>query len=170
MLKLLARTVASAGLIALPLSACGGSSSSSGCGSPADDASPAVTVHALDALSALEGRPLVGDDVWLSEALAADGVDELLIGFWQRRTKGPRSKAAYTATVVVTDGPAWVLDISDQSPVTRRREPGDGIPAGVRTVGGSAGDLYLALWNRGGTVDDATGLLAQWREPGAVTW
>jgi len=50
MLKLLARTVASAGLIALPLSACGGSSSSSGCGSPAADASPAVTVHALDAL------------------------------------------------------------------------------------------------------------------------
>jgi uncharacterized protein (TIGR03083 family) len=129
-----------------------------------------TTVHALDALSALEGRPLVGDDVWLNEALAADGVDELLIGFWQRRTKGPRSKAAYTATVVVTDGPAWVLDISDQSPVTRRREPGDGIPAGARTVGGSAGDLYLALWNRGGTVDDATGLLAQWREPGAVTW
>jgi plastocyanin len=50
MLKLLARTSACAALIALPLSACGGGSSSSGCGSPAADASPAVTVHALDAL------------------------------------------------------------------------------------------------------------------------
>ena len=51
-----------------------------------------TTVHALDALSALEARPLTADDVWLTDALAADGVDELLVGFWQRRTKGPRSR------------------------------------------------------------------------------
>jgi uncharacterized protein (TIGR03083 family) len=129
-----------------------------------------TTVHALDALSALEGRPLRADDVWLTDALAVDGVDELLVGFWQRRTKGPRSESAYAAAVVVTDGPAWVVDISDQSPVTRRRQPGDGIPPAQRTVRGSAADLYLALWNRGGTVDDPTGLLGQWREGGAISW
>ena len=127
-------------------------------------------MHALDALAALEARPLSAADVWLTDALAADGVDELLVGFWQRRTKGPRSESPYTATVSIPDGPAWTLDISDQSPVTRRREPGDGIPTTARTLSGSAADLYLALWNRGGTVDDPSGLLGDWREGGAVTW
>jgi uncharacterized protein (TIGR03083 family) len=129
-----------------------------------------TTVHALDALSALAARPLTADDVWLTDALAADGIDELLVGFWQRRTKGPRSESPYTATVVTADGTAWNLEIGDQSPVTRRREPGDGIPAGARTLQGSSADLYLALWNRGGSVDDPTGLLDAWRERGAVTW
>jgi plastocyanin len=49
MLKLLARTTASAALIALPLAACGGGSSSSSCGSE-PTGTAAVTVHALDAL------------------------------------------------------------------------------------------------------------------------
>jgi uncharacterized protein (TIGR03083 family) len=129
-----------------------------------------TTVHALDALAATAGRPLTAADVWLSEALAVDGVDELLVGFWQRRAKGPRSESPYTAAVVVTDGPAWEVDVSDQSPVTRRREAGTGIPAGLRTLRGSARDLYLALWNRGGEADDPTGLLGQWRERGAIRW
>jgi uncharacterized protein (TIGR03083 family) len=129
-----------------------------------------TTVHALDALSALERRPLHADDVWCADTLAVDGIDELLVGFWQRRNRGPRSESPYAAMVVVTDGPAWSVDISDQSPVTRRRQPGDGIPAAARTVRGSARDLYLALWNRGGTVDDPTGLLGQWREGGAISW
>ena len=129
-----------------------------------------TTVHALDALSALEDRTLRADDVWLSDELATDGVDELLVGFWQRRTKGPRSEMPYTAAVSVTDGPVWVLEVSDRAPVTRRREEADGIPAGSRRLAGSARDLYLGLWNRGGAVDDPTGLLQEWRERGAVTW
>jgi len=129
-----------------------------------------TTVHALDALSALEARPLTADDVWLTDALAADGVDELLVGFWQRRTKGPRSETPYTATVSTTDGAAWNLEVSDQAPVTRRREASDGIPTEARPLRASAPDLYLALWNRGGTVDDPTGLLDAWRERGSVTW
>src|SRR5688572_1093298 len=50
MLKMLARTAASAALIAIPLSSCGGDSSASGCGSPPADAQPTLTVHGLDAL------------------------------------------------------------------------------------------------------------------------
>ena len=129
-----------------------------------------TSVHALDALSALEGRTLRADDVWLSDELATDGVDELLVGFWQRRTKGPRSEKPYTATVSVTDGDVWVLEVSDQAPVTRRRETADGIPAGSRRLTGSARDVYLGLWNRGGAVDDPTGLLHEWRERGAISW
>ena len=107
---------------------------------------------------------------WLSEALAVDGVDELLVGFWQRRNKGPRSEHPYTAAVLVTGGPVWLLDVSDQSPVTRRREGGAGIPPGSPTLSGSARDLYLALWNRGGQVDDPAGLLDAWRQGGAISW
>ena len=129
-----------------------------------------TTVHALDALAAAEQRRPRAEDLWLPEALAVDGVDELLVGFWQRRTKGPRSGTPYTATVAVVDGPVWALDVGDSAPVTRRLEPGDGIPTGARTLEGSAADLYLALWNRGGVVDDPSGLLAQWGRPGAVTW
>ena len=103
--------------------------------------------------------------------LAADGVDELLVGFWQRRTKGPRTETPYTATVSVTDGPAWRLDVSDQAPGDpAAATPRDGIPEDARPLSGTAADLYLALWNRGGTVDDPTGLLDEWRERGAVTW
>jgi MDMPI C-terminal domain len=129
-----------------------------------------TTVHALDARSALERRPLTTADVWVTDALATDGVDELLVGFWQRRTKGPRSETPYTAAVSITDGTVWTLQVSDQSPVARRHEAGTGIPAGSRTLSGSAPELYLALWNRGGSVDDPTGLLDEWRERGAVTW
>ena len=129
-----------------------------------------TTVHALDALSAREARHLGAADVWLTEELASDGVDELLVGFWQRRTKGPRSESRYTAVVSVTDGPAWSLTVGPEAPVTRPLPAGYGIPDGARTLRGSAADVYLALWNRGGTVDDPTGLLDAWRERGAVTW
>jgi uncharacterized protein (TIGR03083 family) len=129
-----------------------------------------TTVHALDARAALEARPLTADDLWLTDALATDGIDELLVGFWQRRTKGPRSENPYSASVSTGEGDTWTLEVSDQSPVTRRHEVRDGIPSGARTLRGSAADLYLALWNRGGTIDDPTGLLDTWRERGAVTW
>ena len=131
-----------------------------------------TTVHALDALAAASGRPLTANDVWLDESLAVDGVDELLVGFWQRRSKGPRSERRYTATVSVTDGPTWALEVRQEHPVTRRLREADGgrIPDDGRPLIGTAADLYLALWNRGGTVEDPTDLLREWREPGAVTW
>ena len=129
-----------------------------------------TTVHALDAVAAASGRPLTGADAWLDDTMAVDGVDELLVGFWQRRTKGPRSEQPYTATVSATNGPTWVLDVRQEHPVTRRLAGGDAIPAGVRALSGTAADLYLALWNRGGEVEDTTDLLTEWRAPGAITW
>lgn len=129
-----------------------------------------TTVHALDALAALHQREITSDDVWLAEHLATDGVDELLVGFWQRRTKGPRSETPYTAAVSVLDGPTWLLDVGPEAPVTTRTRAVDGIPDHARTLRGSAADVYLALWNRGGSVDDPTGLLDAWRGRGAVTW
>lgn len=129
-----------------------------------------TTVHALDVLAALHQRALTADDVWLADHLATDGVDELLVGFWQRRTRGPRSETPYTAVVSVVDGPAWLLDVGPEATVTTRATVGHGIPDDARTLRGPAADLYLALWNRGGEVDDPTALLEAWRARGAVTW
>ena len=129
-----------------------------------------TTVHALDGLAAASGRTLTAADVWLDDTLAVDGIDELLVGFWQRRTKGPRSEQPYTATVSVTGGPTWVLDVGQDHPWTRRLSGGDGIPADGRPLSGTAADLYLALWNRGGSVEDPTDLLTAWRGPGAISW
>lgn len=129
-----------------------------------------TSVHALDALAAATARTLTAADVWLDDALCTDGVDELLVGFWQRRTKGPRSETPYAAAVSVTDGPTWLLEVGPEHPVTRRNAGADGIPHAARPVSGSPADVYLALWNRGGEVDDPTGLLPEWREQGAVTW
>ena len=61
-----------------------------------------TTVHALDALSALEASaPRAPTTSGSPTRSRVDGVDELLVGFWQRRTKGPRSETPYTATVSV---------------------------------------------------------------------
>ena len=43
-----------------------------------------TTVHALDALAAATAA-LTAADVRLDEDLCTDGVDEALVGFWQRR-------------------------------------------------------------------------------------
>lgn len=130
-----------------------------------------TTVHALDARTSATGLALRATDVAIDEALAADGVDELLVGFWQRRRKGPRSEHPYTAVVSVTGGPAWLLDVGPEHPVTRRLEAVHalaGIPPGPRRLSGSAADLYLALWNRGGSPEDPTGLLDEWRVAGGA--
>jgi uncharacterized protein (TIGR03083 family) len=130
-----------------------------------------TTVHALDAISAMSQRHLTaGDASWVTEKVAVDGIDELLVGFWQRRAKGPRSPSPSTAAVSADTGDVWLLEVGPEAPVTRRLEGRAGIPSRARTVQGSATDLYLALWNRGGTVVDPSGLLPEWREGGAVTW
>jgi uncharacterized protein (TIGR03083 family) len=128
-----------------------------------------TTVHALDAVAAAARRRLTAGDVRLEDHLAVDGVDELLVGFWQRRTKGPRSEVPYAAAVSTEGVAAWLLEIGPEHPVTRRVDAAAGIPPGTRSVRGSPADLYLALWNRGGDADDPTGLLEEWRPGGAVT-
>lgn len=130
-----------------------------------------TTVHALDGISALTQRHPVADDAsWVTERLAVDGIDELLVGFWQRRTKGLRSRAPYTAAVSADTGDVWLLEVGPEATVARHLEGRGGAPSRARTVQGSATDLYLALWNRGGTVVDPSGLVPEWRERAAITW
>jgi uncharacterized protein (TIGR03083 family) len=130
-----------------------------------------TTVHALDGLCARVRRDLTAEDAsWVPEALAVDGIDELLVGFWQRRTKGLRSRSPYTAAVSTIAGDTWLLDVGPEATVTRRLDGRDAIPPHALHLSGNAVDLYLALWNRGGSVEDPAGLLPTWRAGGAITW
>ncbi len=149
-----------------------------------------TTVHALDALAARFGRRLVRGDVWFGPELAVDGVDELLVGFWQRGRSGPRSGEPYAALVRATDvAAAWLLEVGPDRTVTTRltpARPGDAVtgdlPGAVpvtladaagwpgAAVTGPAVDLYLALWNRGGEVDDPENLLDAWHAQTPITW
>jgi uncharacterized protein (TIGR03083 family) len=132
-----------------------------------------TTIHALDALAARDRRRPTADDAWFGAELALDGIDELLAGFWQRRSSGPRAPRGgeYAALVAAGAGGRWLLDIGTDCVRARHLgadEPGPDAAASV--LGGDAVDLYLALWNRGGRVDDPDGLLGRWQDGGSVRW
>jgi uncharacterized protein (TIGR03083 family) len=103
-----------------------------------------TAIHRVDAERAA-GRSMAHLSGFMP-AFAADGVDELLTCFVPRRSTKLRAESPATLAVrCADDDAAWVLSIG---------------PEGVTTVAGAgeadcmlqgpAGDLYLALWNRGG--------------------
>jgi uncharacterized protein (TIGR03083 family) len=85
-------------------------------------------------------------------AFAADGVDELVTGFWPRRSAPAGAEGPVTLGIRCTDeSGAWVVTIGPDG-VHTSADGADGAgEAGEATcsVRGAAGDLYLALWNRG---------------------
>jgi uncharacterized protein (TIGR03083 family) len=99
-----------------------------------------TAIHRADAESVIPDVP-----AW-DPTFAADGVDELLSGFFA----GPRvavvADPAVSMAVTATDvDAAWTIHIGpDNRQVVAGRQPAD------LTVAGPAGDLYLLLWNRGG--------------------
>lgn len=129
-----------------------------------------TTIHALDALAARDGRLLRADDAWFDAATALDGIDELLVGFWPRRGRGPRAEAdPYSAMVVVDSGERWLLDVGTDAVATRRLGGDEPVPDHAAVLSGPAVDLYLGLWNRGGHPHDPDGLLARWSHAGRIT-
>jgi uncharacterized protein (TIGR03083 family) len=103
-------------------------------------------------------------------AFAADGIDELLMGFARRGKRGLVAAAARTLAIHAADvGKSWSVRFGpDGGEVERDGNDGDCI------VSGQAVALYLLLWNRG----DATGvevtgdrsLLEGWPAVMHVTW
>ncbi len=82
----------------------------------------------------------------VSPAFSADGVDELLTCFVPRRSTKLRSEVPATLGVrCLDDDGAWMLSIGPDGVTTVA-----GAGEADCTVRGAAGDLYLALWNRGG--------------------
>jgi uncharacterized protein (TIGR03083 family) len=145
-----------------------------------------TAIHRADAESA--GGVTPAYDPWF----AADGVDELLFGFFGRRPAAPGAGAAdegvRTLQLRATDldgvdggvagaewgapdGPAdaWLVRIGpDFFASSRRREDAD------LTIAGPASDLYLLVWNRrteeGLDVEGDASLLDDWRANARITW
>jgi uncharacterized protein (TIGR03083 family) len=129
-----------------------------------------TTIHALDAIAARDARRATAEDAWFGPALAVDGIDELLVGFWQRAKNSPHAPTPYAALVRATDvDAAWLLQVGPEPLVTTRVEANESVEADA-VLSGSAVDLYLALWNRGGEVEDPAGLLESWWDQTPVRW
>lgn len=126
-----------------------------------------TSVHRMDAELAA-GTALTP----VTDAVAADGVDELLTSFLPRRSTRLRSEHPRTLLVAPTDSPLrWSVRITQDQPETVREEhPADAV------LRGPVGLVYPLLWNRLGldadgleVVGDA-GLLDLWRTMVTVSW
>jgi uncharacterized protein (TIGR03083 family) len=130
-----------------------------------------TTIHMADALAAALGRVPTAEEVGIAPAVAVDGIDELLRGFFTRGRSKLYDGAVYAIAVAPADADRrWLLNVAERLTV----EPGDAatVAAADATISGSASQLYLALWNRG---DEAVAagradVLERWRATQRVTW
>jgi uncharacterized protein (TIGR03083 family) len=128
-----------------------------------------TTIHSVDVISARCRRWPTAADVDIDPVLAADGIDELLMGFITRG-KGRLHAAEPYRLLVRTDdtGHAWTLWISD-GPIVAT--PG-GTEQPEAVFAGTAVQLYLSLWNRADeiTTNGRSDLVDQWREQIRIRW
>jgi uncharacterized protein (TIGR03083 family) len=104
-----------------------------------------TAVHRVDAQLAA-GIPVTA----CTPAFAADGIDELLVLFVPRRGAKLRAEHPSSLAVRCSDVDAtWLLRM-DPDGVTTTPMGSDHAADATCTVSGTAGDLYLALWNRAG--------------------
>lgn len=131
-----------------------------------------TAIHRADADSASGIRPSY------DPGFAADGIDELITGFGQRRKYRPSDGHGGSMRVQTTDtGHAWYVDAEGGRLQTRREPPGSD-PAGPAacTVAGPASGVYLFLWNRGDAaqagvaISGDTGFLNLWQSSVRVRW
>ena len=129
-----------------------------------------TTMHMVDAQAAVLARPPTADEADIDAALAADGIDELLRGFFTRGKSKLFDGTAFTVVVAPSDADRrWVVRVDEQLSV----DAGDGdAPDADARLSGSAAALYLALWNRGDEIDvqGKPEVLTRWRAVQRVTW
>jgi uncharacterized protein (TIGR03083 family) len=105
-----------------------------------------TTVHRVDAELAAGLPPTACTPVF-----AADGIDELLVLFVPRRGAKLRTESPACLAVRCTDVDAsWLLRMDPDGVTTTPMSSIEGGADAACTVSGTAGDLYLALWNRTG--------------------
>ena len=128
-----------------------------------------TAIHRADADSATGATPGFPPD------FAADGIDELIMGFGRRRKYQPHGNAAGTLRVLAADtGDDWYARAEDGRIEPRRG--GQNAQPATCTVSGPASGLYLFLWNRadagraGITITGDAGLLDLWKSGVRVRW
>jgi len=131
-----------------------------------------TAIHRADADSASGIRPEYDPE------FAADGIDELITGFGQRRKYRPSAEHAGSMRVQTTDtGHAWHVG-GEGGRIQARREADGPNPVGSAacTVTGPASGIYLFLWNRSDaaeadvTISGDTGFLELWQSSVRVRW
>ena len=107
---------------------------------------------------------------------AADGIDELITGFGQRRKYRPSADRDGSMQVCTTDtGHAWHVGTEDGR-IQARRQQHDSPASAACTITGPASGVYLFLWNRsdaataGVTISGAPGFLELWQSSVRVRW
>jgi uncharacterized protein (TIGR03083 family) len=131
-----------------------------------------TTVHMVDALAASLGRCPTADEAAVESPVAADGVDELLCGFFTRGRSKLYDGTEFTVAVVPEDVERiWLVSIAERLSVEPDATAGDADAADA-TITGTAAQLYLALWNRGREAQAHGGrdVLEQWRAVQRVKW
>ncbi len=133
-----------------------------------------TAMHRVDAELAAAGLVTPTDP-----AFGADGVDELIMGFFGRDadqlTDAQRAGRRLTLQVLATDtGGAWHLALSEDGTLALAVQRG--LADADCTLAGSAAGLYLLLWNRadpataGVAVRGDDAVLQAWQEGMRVTW
>jgi uncharacterized protein (TIGR03083 family) len=130
-----------------------------------------TAIHRADAESATGVRPDYPPD------FAADGIDELLLGFGARRKYRPESSLGGGGLRVRTTdtGQAWHLS-APADRIQGQRQPEE--PAGPDDdlVSGPASAVYLFLWNRSGpapadvAITGRRDFLTSWQASVRVRW
>ena len=138
-----------------------------------------TAIHRADADSAAGATPEYQAD------FAADGIDELIMGFGRRRKyqpgADPKTADGGRLHVLAADtGDAWSIEAHEGRLQPRRTDSqdsgADGPEGAGCTVSGPASGVYLYLWNRadasraGVTVAGDPGLLASWQASVRVRW
>ncbi|MGD0246216.1 MAG: maleylpyruvate isomerase family mycothiol-dependent enzyme [Streptosporangiaceae bacterium] len=111
---------------------------------------------------------------------AADGIDELIMGFGQRRKYQPQAAPAAGGgllRVVAEDtGDAWTIAARQGRLQPSRETDADAAGGAACTVSGPASGLYLYLWNRadptaaGITITGDLSPLRSWQASVKVRW
>ena len=122
-----------------------------------------TSVHRYDAES--PGSAITA----FAPALAADGIDEILLAFAPRGDSFPIESERTMAVHASDTDHDWFVTIGPTGISTTR-----GAADADVTLEGTANDLYLALWNRGDdsaiTVTGDGGVLDAWREGFRIRW
>lgn len=131
-----------------------------------------TAMHGVDAHAARTGGLPDSGPAHVDPAFAIDGLDELLRGFMTRgRSKLDRGTPRHFVVDAVDVGCRWSATV-DGSMSVIELSADEAAPAGAAVLRGTAADLYLRLWNRGGTVEvlGDNSLAEDWRRSQHVRW